>query len=86
MTLGARGAAAWIGDDCTYFPGLNIDAVDTTGAGDIFHGAFIFGLLQNWPLVKIMGFANTAAGLSCLHLGARSGILPLSEILQYMEE
>ncbi len=86
ITLGVRGAAAWIRDRCIYFPGLNINAVDTTGAGDIFHGAFIFGLLNNWPLSKIMRFANTAAGLSCLHLGARTGIRPLPEILQYMEE
>lgn len=86
MTLGTRGAAAWVGDQCVYFPGLNINAVDTTGAGDIFHGAFIFGLLQNWPLAKVMRFANTAAGLSCQHLGARAGIRPLAEILQAMGE
>jgi len=86
MTLGARGAAAWVGDQCMYFPGLDVSAVDTTGAGDIFHGAFIFGLLQNWPLFKAMRFANTAAGLSCMHLGARAGIQPLPKILQYMGE
>jgi sugar/nucleoside kinase (ribokinase family) len=85
MTLGARGAAAWVGGRCLRFPGIKVSAVDTTGAGDIFHGAFIFGLLQNWTLGKIMGFANAAAGLSCLKLGARAGIRPLSEILQYME-
>jgi sulfofructose kinase len=86
ITLGARGAAAWIGDQCRYFPGLRVNAVDTTGAGDIFHGAFILGLLKSWPLAKIMDFANTAAGLSCLELGARAGIRPLSEILQHMQK
>lgn len=86
VTLGARGAAAWVGDQCIYFPGINVNAVDTTGAGDIFHGAFIFGLFQNWSMAKIMKFANTAAGLSCLSLGARTGIRPLPEILQYMEK
>ncbi len=86
MTLGARGAAAWVGDQCIHFPGISVNPVDTTGAGDIFHGAFIFGLFQNWSLEKIMGFANTAAGLSCLHLGARNGIRPLPEILKYMAQ
>jgi len=86
MTLGGRGAAAWIGEECIFFPAFEVEAVDTTGAGDIFHGAFIFGLLENWPLAKIMRFANTAAGLSCRHLGARTGIRPLAEILQYMEK
>lgn len=84
MTLGARGAAAWVGEECVFFPALEVEAVDTTGAGDIFHGAFIFGLLENWPLAKIMRFANTAAGLSCRYLGARTGIRPLAEILQSM--
>ncbi len=83
VTLGSRGATAWVGDQCLNFPGLNVNAVDTTGAGDIFHGAFIYGLLQNWSLANIMGFANSAAGLSCMYLGARAGIRPLSEILQH---
>ena len=86
VTLGAQGAMAWVGDRCVTFPGLKVNAVDTTGAGDIFHGAFIYGLLQNWPLRKIMGFANAAAGRSCMHLGARAGIRSYSEILQYLDE
>jgi len=83
MTLGASGAAAWVGDRCIAFPGLKIDPVDTTGAGDIFHGGFIYGLLQNWPLEKIMRFSNAAAGLSCMHMGARTGIRPIPEILRH---
>jgi sulfofructose kinase len=86
MTLGAEGAKAWVGDQSVTFPGLKIKAVDTTGAGDIFHGAFIYGLLSNWPLGRIMNFANAAAGLSCMYLGARTGIRPLSEILQYVDK
>ncbi len=82
VTLGAQGAMAVVGDECIRFPAFKVHAVDTTGAGDIFHGGFIYGLLQNWPLERIMSFANAAAGLNCTHLGARSGIPPLSEILQ----
>jgi sulfofructose kinase len=82
VTLGARGAMAVVGDECIRFPAFKVHAVDTTGAGDIFHGGFIYGLLHNWPLERIMAFANAAAGLNCTHLGARSGIPPLSEILK----
>jgi sulfofructose kinase len=81
VTLGAQGAMAVLGDECQRFPAFKIHAVDTTGAGDIFHGGFIYGLLQNWPLNRIMAFANAAAGLNCTHLGARAGIPPLAEIL-----
>ncbi len=80
VTVGSGGALTWIDDQCVTFPGLKVDAVDTTGAGDIFHGGFLYGLLQNWPLEQIMRFANVAAGLSCGYLGARSGIRPLHEI------
>lgn len=81
MTIGDGGAVAWVDGRAVGFAGLEIEAIDTTGAGDIFHGGFIYGLLQNWPLGRIMAFANAAAGLSCLHRGARSGIRELSEIL-----
>lgn len=81
VTLGARGAMAVVGSECIRFPAFKVHAVDTTGAGDIFHGGFIYGLLRNWPLDRIMTFANAAAGLNCTHLGARAGIPPLSEIL-----
>ncbi len=86
VTMGAAGAMAWIGDRCISFPALKINPLDTTGAGDIFHAGFIYGLLQNWPIAKIMRFANVAAGLSCGYLGAREGIRPVSEILGRMDQ
>jgi len=81
VTLGAQGAMAVINDECERFPAFKVQAVDTTGAGDIFHGAFIYGLLRNWTVEGIMTFANAAAALNCTHLGARGGIPSLSEIL-----
>lgn len=85
VTLGSQGAMAWVGSQIVRFPGLKVKAVDTTGAGDIFHAAFIYGLFQNWPLGKIMKFANASAGLSCKFIGAQAGIRPLSEILLSMD-
>ncbi|MBN2317801.1 MAG: carbohydrate kinase family protein [Acidobacteria bacterium] len=86
MTAGASGALVSVAGECLAFPGIKVPAVDTTGAGDIFHGAFIYGLLQNWPLDRIMAFSNTAAGLSCGYLGAQSGIRPLDEILRWFKK
>jgi sulfofructose kinase len=86
MTQGSNGAMAWVGDRCIQFPGLPVKAIDTTGAGDVFHGAFIYGLFQNWPLNKMMAFANAAAGLSCTYLGAQQGIRSLSEIMQHIDK
>ena len=85
MTSGAQGAVASVGGQCLMFPGIAVHAVDTTGAGDIFHGGFLYGLLQNWTLQRIMAFSNVASGLSCQYLGAQSGIRPLHEILQNLD-
>ncbi len=81
VTIGAAGATAVLGSRCVRFPGFKVRAVDTTGAGDIFHGAFIYGLLRNWPLASIMSFANAAAALNCTHLGARAETPTLNEIM-----
>ena len=51
-----------------------MNAVDTTGAGDVFHGGFIYGLLQNWEVEEILRFANAVAALKCQDLGGRKGI------------
>jgi sulfofructose kinase len=55
--------------------------VDTTGAGDVFHGAYIYGLLQNWPAERCAALANAAAFLKCAHPGGRLGIPALSDVL-----
>lgn len=85
VTLGARGAMAVVGDTCIRFDAFKVRAIDTTGAGDIFHGGFMYGLRQNWPLEKIMSFANTAAALNCTRLGARGRMPALQEILQLVD-
>ena len=53
--------------------------IDTTGAGDVFHGAYIYGLYKNWELPKILKFASATAALKCRGLGGR--VIPdLSEV------
>jgi bifunctional ADP-heptose synthase (sugar kinase/adenylyltransferase) len=54
--------------------------VDTTGAGDIFHGAFAYGIVRGWPIAEILEFSCAAAGLNCEGHGARGGIATLVEI------
>jgi sugar/nucleoside kinase (ribokinase family) len=81
-TMGSRGALAWDGTRFHYSPALRIDTVDTTGAGDIFHGGYIYGILAGWDTGRCLEFACAAAGLNSTQLGARGGIFPVDEILQ----
>jgi sulfofructose kinase len=85
-TLGHDGVLAWDGRRFWYRPAYCVDVVDTTGAGDIFHAGFIYGLLQNWELGRTLDFGCAAAALNCTGAGARGGIHPVEEIQALMEE
>ena len=79
-TLGRDGVLAWDGRDLCYRPAWRVSAIDTTGAGDIFHAGFIYGFLQKWELERTLDFACAAAALNCTRTGARGGIRPVEEI------
>jgi sulfofructose kinase len=83
-TLGTDGVLAWDGSQFCYSAAYRVPAVDTTGAGDIFHAGFIYGLLQNWPLQHILDFACAAAALNCMATGARGGIESIEKIESLM--
>jgi sugar/nucleoside kinase (ribokinase family) len=74
VTLGPRGAVGLDGDDFYHEPAFTVDAVDTTGAGDVFRGALISALLKGESSRDAMRFANAAAAISCTRLGAINGV------------
>ncbi|HVB85512.1 MAG TPA: PfkB family carbohydrate kinase [Candidatus Dormibacteraeota bacterium] len=79
-TLGSAGVIAWDGKQFLQCPAFQIKAVDTTGAGDIFHGAFLYGLVQGWRIDEILEFSCAAAALNCQAMGARGGIASVKKI------
>ncbi len=83
-TLGHEGAMALVNGEFLSIEGLKVKSVDTTGAGDIFHAGFIYGLLQNWEVVEILRFANAVAALKCQDLGGRKGIPTLEETQKFL--
>ena len=83
-TLGPDGVVAWDGEHLRYAPAYRVPVVDTTGAGDIFHAGFIYGLLQGWPLAQQLDFACAAAALNCKSVGARGGIQSAETIEIFM--
>ena len=85
VTRGREGAAVLYRGEIFEFEGITVETVDTTGAGDVFHGAFLYGLFQGKSLDFCFCLANTAAALSCTRLGARTGILPLEKVLAALQ-
>jgi sulfofructose kinase len=79
MTLGAHGALARVDGKFVYSPAFVVNCVDTTGAGDVFHGAFCYAVLQNMPMREVLEFSNALAALNCTALGARGGISTIGE-------
>lgn len=79
MTLGAHGALARVDGRFIYSPAFVVNCVDTTGAGDVFHGAFCYAVLQNMPMRETLEFSNAMAALNCTALGARGGISTIDE-------
>jgi sugar/nucleoside kinase (ribokinase family) len=74
MTLGAHGALALTEEGFIYSPAYVVNCLDTTGAGDVFHGAFCYAVLQGMPIGEALDFSNAMAGLNCTAIGARGGI------------
>jgi len=83
-TLGDEGAMALINGEILHVRGFKVKVVDTTGAGDLFHAGFIYGLLQNWEVIEILRFANAVAALKCRDLGGRKGVPTLREIQKFL--
>jgi sulfofructose kinase len=80
MTLGAHGALALERGRFFYSPAFVVDCVDTTGAGDVFHGAFCYAVLQRMSMREALDFSNAMAALNCTAVGARGGIRGRQEV------
>jgi sulfofructose kinase len=79
-TIGRLGVIAWDGGRFILCPGFRVKAIDTTGAGDVFHGAFLYGMAHGWTVEETLEFGCAAAALNCEAMGARGGIATLDEI------
>src|SRR5262245_33960260 len=80
VTLGAKGAAALDGDRFVYQPGFVVDAVDTTGAGDIFRAGLIYATLRGDSTADVLRFACAAAAVSCTRRGAINSVPSLEDV------
>jgi len=84
ITLGEEGFLYSVQDELKHIPAFSVDVMDTTGAGDVFHGAFAFGIAKAWDVHYCALFANVTAALSCKALGGRAGIASPQDIKEML--
>lgn len=84
ITLGDRGSITMTGNEIFRTPAFRVEVVDTTGAGDVFHGGYIFGLLKKWDIKDVVRFASAFAALKCRRHGGRMGIPTLRETENFL--
>ena len=85
VTLGKEGARYYDGERHVRVPGIRVNAVDTTGAGDTFNGALAVALAEEMPMKGAIRFANAAASLSVEQFGAQGGMPGREETMRRLQ-
>lgn len=86
VTLGERGAVVAWDEGTLAFPAFPVDVVDTTGAGDAYHGAFLYALLQDWDVPRMARFASAVGAMNCRAMGGRSALPTRSEVEEFIAD
>ena len=86
QTEGEKGSYTVTEDDRFHVPAFDVKVVDTTGAGDVFHGAYLFGLLKGWDIKTITMFSTAVSALKCMKLGGRRSIPEFNEVKEFLKE
>ena len=85
-TLGSRGCVALTDGKLRNFPAYKVKAIDTTGAGDTFHGGFVAAYLRNYSLEESIRYASAVAAMKCLKTGGRAGIPTHDEVMAFIAD
>ncbi len=84
VTLGEEGSLAVTSTEAARSSGFRVTVVDTTGAGDVFHGAYIYGHLKGWRLERTLRFANAAGAIMCTTQTGWAGIPTLAQVEEFL--
>ena len=88
VTLGSRGCAGANkkGETFVLPPFSGYDVIDTTGAGDVYHGGFVFAHSQGWDLEYCARYASAVSYIKCTTLGGRVGIPSRKVVEQFLKD
>jgi len=83
-TCGAEGVYYYNNRKILQYPAYNITPVDTTGAGDAFHGAFLYGLVHDYDIDQCIRLASAVSAMNCLTIGGRAGLPTFEQVEAFM--
>ena len=86
VTLGEKGSITFMDGRIITVPAYQVEAADTTGAGDVFHGGYAYGILNGWDIETVLRFASAMAAIKCRSIGGRAGIPDLKTVLEFLRE
>jgi sulfofructose kinase len=85
-TVGERGCYTITPDEQFHTPAFSVDVVDTTGAGDVFHGAYIVAMQHGWDVRRCARFASAVSAIKCTKLGGRAGVPTFEQTMAFLRE
>ena len=85
MTLESMGSLTKIKDKFFLIPSIKVDSVDSTGAGDIYHGAFTYFISKGYSLLETLYYSNITGALSVTKIGSKASMPKLDEVIKYHE-
>lgn len=83
-TLGKKGSVVILDNKIVHIESFSVNEVDTTGAGDVYHGGFLFGILKGWDIKDIMIFSSAVAALKCTSSGGWKGIPDMDTVVRFL--
>lgn len=86
VTNGKEGVFAVTPDGNIEINAFRVPVVDTTGAGDVFHGAFAYAFIQGWEMDRVLKFASATAAIKCMKFGGRTGIPSVDEVFNFLKK
>ena len=86
ITQGKKGGIIYDGRTLESYPAFLVDAIDSNGSGDVFHGAFAFAVTNNMDYKKACVFSSAVSALKCTKVGAREGVPTYDETINFLKE
>ncbi len=86
VTQGVKGGVIYDGEELQTYPSFKVKAIDTNGAGDVFHGAFAAGVMKGYSYLECCKFASAVSAIKCTGVGARESVPNYETVIQFMKD